>query len=541
MKSIAFSDYLGRVVGMKPHKVGWAIKWVELFERWYGQVEGGQREEKFQAFEGWLRRNKDDFAVGEALQAVRYYWLYLDSGKSGNSQLNQGQANHPKTRNKTGAGVSQQSVEAIKPGSRTGSSGGDGDQGAGVWQGFCFWAGTEVKQILRLRHRSIKTEKTYMGWVERFMWFLEHRREVKVRCWRIVGAAGVNGTSWSTGAATGGAGGNGMLGTLDSGAVRKGGPKSLVPGPGALGGGAGGRDRKAWEELGTRVIEPEDVRAFLGWLAVERKVSASTQEQALNALLVFVRDLLGIQLDGLFSVVRAKRKPRLPVVLTREEVGRLLEELDGVYRLVAGVLYAGGLRLEECLSLRVQDLNFEDELVTVRSGKGDKDRITLFPRGLHGPMNNHLESVRQRWERDRKTGGPGVPLPGALGRKYPALGLEWGWFWVFPSTRVCGDPVTGKLVRWHLHPSVIQKQVHGAVGRLGLVKHASVHTLRHSFATHLVEDGYDIRTIQELLGHNNVQTTMVYTHVAARNKRGVRSPLSTMSFPGGSEESGAKL
>jgi integron integrase len=272
-------------------------------------------------------------------------------------------------------------------------------------------------------------------------------------------------------------------------------------------------------------ITAHHLRSYLSYLAVKRKISAATQEQAFNALLLLFRVILHIDVDGLSSVLRAKRRRRLPVVLTRTEVGNLLAHLQFPYRLMASLMYASGIRLEECLSLRVKDLNFEDETLDVRSGKGGKDRLTLFPKTLHDPMRSYLDDLHLRWERDRKKGAPGVYLPEALALKYPAAQFEWTWYWLFPSKSIYRDERTGTSAYWHLHPSVLQRKVHDAVRAAGIDKLASVHTLRHSFATHLLEDGYDIRTIQELLGHSHVETTMIYTHVAVKNKRGVISPL----------------
>ena len=276
---------------------------------------------------------------------------------------------------------------------------------------------------------------------------------------------------------------------------------------------------------GKGTIEADDLRAYLSWLAAAKQVSAGTQNQALNALLPLYRSILGVNIDGLDTTLRAKPVKRLPVVLTRQEIGALFEKLPMPYRLMVQLIYGGGLRLEECLSLRVKDLDFENAFLTVRYGKGNKDRVTLFPEVLHDTVRKHLKEQRLRWERDRRDGNPGVSVPQGLARKYTGLPVEWGWFWVFPASGFCTDPHTGQRVRWHLHPSVLQKQVKSALQVTGVAKHASVHTFRHSFATHLVEDGYDIRTVQDLLGHANLQTTMIYTHVAARNKLGVRSPI----------------
>jgi integron integrase len=267
-----------------------------------------------------------------------------------------------------------------------------------------------------------------------------------------------------------------------------------------------------------------EVTAFLTSLAVDGHVSASTQNQALSALLFLYREVLEHDLPWLEDVVRAKRPRRLPVVLTREEVGAVLDALEGIPRLVALLLYGSGLRLLEGLRLRVKDVDFGSNQITVRSGKGDKDRVTLLPAAARERLEQHLVEVRKQHARDVAAGAGWVALPAALARKYPAAGREWGWHWVFPATRWYVDRETGQRRR-HLHESVLQRAVHRAVRRAGIAKPASCHTFRHSFATHLLEDGYDIRTVQELLGHSDLSTTMIYTHVLNRGPAAVRSPL----------------
>lgn len=271
-------------------------------------------------------------------------------------------------------------------------------------------------------------------------------------------------------------------------------------------------------------LDKDDVERFLSDLALEKKVAASTQNQALSALLFFYRNVLGREVGDLASI-RARGRRRVPVVLTREEVQRVLGVVPEPYGLMARMVYGCGLRLQECLELRVKDVDFDRGLLTVRSGKGDEDRQTVLPGSLHLQWLAHLERVRGRHEADRAEGLPGVALPRALERKYPSAGKEWGWFWAFPAASVSIDPRSRVVRRHHQHPSAFQKRFRGAVEEAGIVKPATIHTLRHSFATHLLEDGYDIRTIQELLGHRDVQTTMIYTHVATRNRLGVRSPL----------------
>jgi len=262
-----------------------------------------------------------------------------------------------------------------------------------------------------------------------------------------------------------------------------------------------------------------EVTRFLSHLAVEAKVSASTQNQALSALLFLCGEVLNQELGWLDEIVRAKRPARLPVVLSREEVRALLCSLSGVEALMASLLYGAGLRLLECCRLRVKDVEFS------RDGKGARDRVTLLPAGVAAPLAAHLGRVQVQHEGDLRAGLGSVELPLALERKYPRAAFEWGWQWVFPATRHYTDPVSGRRRRHHLHESVLQKAVREAALRARIARPASCHALRHSFAIHLLENGYDIRTIQELLGHKDVSTTMIYTHVLNRGGRGVRSPL----------------
>ncbi len=271
-----------------------------------------------------------------------------------------------------------------------------------------------------------------------------------------------------------------------------------------------------------------EVTAFLSWLAVTRKVSASTQTQALNALVFLYRNVLGQDLPWLGELVRAKKPRRLPLVLSREEVRSVLNGMEGVPRLMATLLYGAGLRLLECCRLRVKDLDLGSRQIVVRSGKGQKDRVTLLPGSTRLNLRRHLDRTRGQHGRDLEEGGGWVEMPMALSRKYPSAGREWGWQWVFPATRQYIDRETGERRRHHLHESVLQRAFRSAVQRAGLAKPASCHTLRHSFATHLLEDGYDIRTVQELLGHSDVSTTMIYTHVLNRGWGAVRSPADRM-------------
>jgi integron integrase len=272
-------------------------------------------------------------------------------------------------------------------------------------------------------------------------------------------------------------------------------------------------------EMGTA-----EITAFLTALAVRLHVSASTQKQAFSAVLFLYRDVLDRELTGLDRVVRAKSPLRLPLVLSRPEVATLLAHLRSTPLLMASLLYGSGLRLLECARLRIKDVDFDRRELVVRDGKGRKDRVTILPDGLVLPLARHFDRVKRLHDRDTAR-GVGVDLPYALARKYPAAAQEWAWRWVFPAARTYADRSTGEVRRHHLHESALQRALRAAVVEAGLSKPATCHTLRHSFATHLLETGYDIRTIQELLGHSDVNTTMVYTHVLNRGGRGVHSPL----------------
>ena len=309
----------------------------------------------------------------------------------------------------------------------------------------------QVRNRLRARHLSYRTEKTYLHWIRRYIRFhrLKHPRDM-------------------------------------------GGP---------------------------------EVEAFLTSLAVDNKVSASTQNQALAAVLFLYRHVLEIDLPWLNNLVRAKRPQRLPVILTRAEVQQVLARLSGTGWLVASMLYGAGLRVSECLQLRVKDVELSRLELLIRDAKGQKDRITVLPKSLVPHLRDHLVRVRILFEEDRRKQRPGVSLPFALRRKYPQAAVSWGWQYVFPSRSFCRDPYSGERVRHHLHPQNLQRAVRQAVRAAGLNQPASCHTFRHCFATHLIEDGYDIRTVQELLGHADVKTTMIYTHVLNRGARAVRSPL----------------
>lgn len=308
-----------------------------------------------------------------------------------------------------------------------------------------------VREQIRLRHYSLRTEDTYIEWIRRYVRF------------------------------------------------------------------CGGRHPR---ELGA-----SEITTFLTHLAVDLKVAASTQNVALQALLFLYRDVLAVELPRLDQIVRASRPHRLPVVLTREEVGRVLAGLKGRSRLIVGLLYGSGLRLNEALELRIKDLDLERRDITVRNGKGGKDRHTVLPAQLVVPLRNHVAELSAWFQRERAVRAPGVSLPGALKRKYPGAPTSFSWQWVFPSRTLCRDPYDGSTVRYHVHPRTLQRTVRQALVQAGVSKPAGCHTFRHCFATHLLESGSDIRTVQELLGHADVRTTMIYTHVLNRGGQAVRSPL----------------
>jgi integron integrase len=309
----------------------------------------------------------------------------------------------------------------------------------------------QVREIIRVKHYSIRTEQAYLQWIKRYIYFHGKRHP--------------------------------------------------------------------------RQLGADALSAFLSDLAIRGKVSASTQNQALNAILFMYREVLKVELPWINDVQRAKRPQHLPVVLTRQEVQALLAQFEGTIWLMAGITYGGGLRLLECLRLRVKDVDFDRGELTVRDGKGQKDRVTMLPRKLVEPLRTHFVRVRQLHERDIEEGFGRVYLPFALERKYPNANLDWGWQYVFPAARRSIDPRSGVQRRHHANPEVLQRAIKKGVRKANIIKPASVHTLRHSFATHLLESGYDIRTVQELLGHANVKTTMIYTHVLNRGGRAVVSPF----------------
>ena len=272
-------------------------------------------------------------------------------------------------------------------------------------------------------------------------------------------------------------------------------------------------------------IGAAEVTAFLNWLATERNVAAATQNQALSALLFLYQKVLGVELPWLASLMRAKRPVRVPAVLTEAEVRRLLGELHGVKWLMAALLYGAGLRQAECLALRVKDVDFAYRHIVVRDGKGARDRVVPLPEATVQPLQEHLGRVRALHRRDLREGYGEVWLPHALARKYPRAARDWAWQFMFPSKNRSADPRSGAVRRHHVYPDTLGRAVKQASLAAGIVKPVSCHTLRHSFATHLLERGHDIRTVQELLGHADVSTTMIYTHVMNKGARGVRSPL----------------
>jgi integron integrase len=309
----------------------------------------------------------------------------------------------------------------------------------------------QVRDAIRTRHYSIRTEEAYIRWIRQYIFFFDKRH------------------------------------------------------PATLG--------------------PSQISAFLSHLAVKGNVAASTQNQALSALLFLYREVLAQPIDWIDDVERARKPQRLPVVFTKEEVRAVLAHLAGEKRLMASLLYGAGLRLMECLRLRVKDVDFHQAQIIVREGKGDKDRVTMLPTPLVEPLQRQLDKSKALHLMDLREGFGSVYLPHALARKYPNAAQEWGWQYVFPALRRSMDPRTGREQRHHVSETGLQKAVKGAIRSAGISKPGSCHTLRHSFATHLLEAGYDIRTIQELLGHADVSTTMIYTHVVNKGGQGVKSPL----------------
>jgi integron integrase len=281
-----------------------------------------------------------------------------------------------------------------------------------------------------------------------------------------------------------------------------------------------------------REMGAAEVEAFLTYLATTRRVSPATHRQALCAIVFLYKHVLGTDLPWLQQIGRPQARQRIPVVLSRDEVARLLAQMDGVHGLVARLLYGAGLRLHECLQLRVKDVDFDRKIVVVRDGKGSRDRVVMLPAALDDALRRQIAASRALWARDRAEGRPGVELPGALARKYPRAGESWSWHWIFPSPGLSIDPRSGVRRRHHLYDQTVGRHLVVAAAAAQIPKRVTAHTLRHSFATHLLESGVDIRRVQELLGHADVNTTMIYTHVLRSSAAGLPSPLDVLPGPG---------
>lgn len=286
-----------------------------------------------------------------------------------------------------------------------------------------------------------------------------------------------------------------------------------------------------------RLLGQAEVEGFLTMLATERRVAPATHRQALNALLFLYRQVLGMELPWMQNIGRPPERKRVPTVLSLAEVRQVLDLMSGTEGLLAALLYGTGMRLTEGLALRVKDIDFDRQAIVVRGGKGDKDRVVMLPRTLVPRLQEQLAQARALWSQDRATGQSGVYLPHALERKYPRAGETWAWFWVFPAPKNSTDPVTGTIRRHHLFEEKLSRRLKLAVQQAGIAKHVTVHTLRHSFATHLLQAGTDIRTVQELLGHSDVSTTMIYTHVLKVAAGGTASPLDALALPAQSRQS----
>lgn len=273
------------------------------------------------------------------------------------------------------------------------------------------------------------------------------------------------------------------------------------------------------------------IRTYLAHLAIQKKVAASTQNVALSALLFLYKRVLNIDLPYIDNIERARKPARLPVVFTQDEVNRILANMGGIHQLTASLLYGSGLRLTECLSLRIKDVDFGYRQIIIRDGKGFQDRQTMLPSSLIEPLQTQLQYVKKLHQQDLSAGFGAVFLPNALEKKYPSLDREWGWQFVFPAVRLTHDLQSKVMRRYHIQERPLQRAVKIAIKASGVIKHGSCHTFRHSFATHLLQNGYDIRTVQELLGHKDVKTTMIYTHVLNKGGHGVRSPLDDGKTP----------
>jgi len=312
----------------------------------------------------------------------------------------------------------------------------------------------QLKNAIRTKHYSSKTEEAYCGWVKRFILF---------------------------------------------------------------------HDKEHPENMGA-----EEIREFINYLSVNKKVSGSTQNQALCGLLFLYREVLETDLDDIDGIQWAKRAKKLPVVFSRGEVTSILSKLTGEYELMVKLLYGSGLRLNECLQLRVKDIDFDTNQVIVRGGKGEKDRYTILPKSIKSELKDHIESVKKIHEEDIKEGFDSVYMPHRLSSKYPKAGKKIGWHYLFPSKNLAIDPESGEKRRHHIHERTLQRAVKKAIERAGVQKNGGCHTFRHSFATHLLEDGVNVRVVQELLGHEKLETTMVYTHVMSKSKKGIDSPMDNL-------------
>jgi integron integrase len=309
----------------------------------------------------------------------------------------------------------------------------------------------QVRDLIRLKHYSIRTEKSYVSWIKRFIIYHNKRHPEDMR--------------------------------------------------------------------------EKEIEKFLTHLAVDLNVASSTQNQAFNALLFLYREVLNIDLKNTINAVRAKKPQRVPTVMTKSEALKVIGAMDGIQKLMTMLIYGSGLRQMECIRLRVKDIDFAMNQIVVRDGKGAKDRVTVLPKNVKSDLNAHLEKVKLLHKDDLSKGYGRVYLPNALERKYKSANREWGWQYVFPSKSLSKDPRTGIIRRHHIHESTLHKAVKISVRLARINKQVSCHTFRHSFATHLLEDGYDIRTVQELLGHKDINTTMIYTHVLRKGGKAVRSPL----------------
>ena len=420
-----FQKYLIEKAHISKKHIPYYLKWVEIF---LNQLSGNDKinfsSEEKENFLLFLSSEHEDWQIKQADHALRLYRHFVSikvDKKYGLKSHGSNESNIKKNDLKINAGE--------------------------AWK----FAAEEMRRIMRLRHLSYRTEKTYISWLRNFCVYLNKKDP--------------------------------------------------------------------------ELLSSKDVEDYLSYLAVERKVARSTQNQAFNALLFFYRYVLKKKLDDISSAVRAGVRRRLPVVLSTQEVEKVLSKLKGIHNLMGMLIYGGGLRLMECIRLRVHDIDIERGTITVRAGKGDKDRMTLMSERVKDDLLAHLDIIQKIFEEDRKHDIDGVKLPNALEKKYVNAGKEFGWQWMFPSASLSVDPEKKIIRRHHIMPNTFQKQFKKAVMESNIIKQATVHTLRHSFATHLLEKGTDIRTVQELLGHSNVQTTMIYTHVAKKNILGVKSPL----------------